>query len=124
MLRWRLDDGVTSYTFAFNPNQMTSPYASVPVRAFSTTDGVVLLQQVRFEPTLLQFSGVIQVQGQYDALLAWMAKTTPVALFDHLGRSMSVFIKSFAPVTVRSRNAWKHQYEMSVLVLTEPVDVV
>lgn len=122
-LRWRLDDGVTSYTFGFNPNEMDSPFADLPVAGAAATDGTALLLHGESAPKDLTFAGVLLDQAQYDALLAWTRNARRLTLFDHFGRSMSVFIQSFEPQTVRSRNQWKHTYQMRVLVLSEPVMV-
>lgn len=120
--RWNLDDGTTNYDFAVNPNQMSSPWFDVTVSAKPTTspDGRFILSEGARQPKELTISGVILAQDQYDQLVLWKNKRRRVYLTDHFNRRMLAFITSFTPKP-KQRATWMHEYDMTFLLLSEPV---
>jgi hypothetical protein len=120
--RWSLDDGAGDvYSFEVNPNEMSSPWEDINVVASVTTAGNFLLTQGSRQAKQFTFSGVLLTKDQYDVMVTWLQKKRRVYLIDHFGRRLIVFLTSFNP-TPKRRVGWKHQYEMTMLVLSEPVD--
>lgn len=120
--RWTLDDGAGDvYTFVVNPNAMSSPWLDVPVTASGTTapGGAILLTEGARTAKEMTISGVLLDQMQHDILAAWLNKRRRVYLTDHFSRRMIVFIKAYNPVPKR-RTSWKHDWEMTLLVLAQP----
>lgn len=121
-LRWKLDDGAGDvYSFQVNPNAMSSPWEDIAITASATTapGGAILLTEGQRTAKEMTISGVILEKSQHDVLAAWLKKRRRVFLSDHFGRTMIVFIKSYSPVPKR-RTTWKHDWEMTLLVLGSP----
>lgn len=123
MARWIFDDALgTTYSFAVNPNEMSSPWFDNNVQASPTVapDGGFILTEGPRAAKELTLSGVILAQAQYVEMVAWLKQRKRVYLTDHFNRRMIVFVRTFEPTPLR-RTTWKHSYSMTLIVLTEPV---
>lgn len=101
---WLLTDPIDSTTYLFpkNPNAMTSPY---PVQGTiqtltSVADPRPRAQTVR-SLTEWTFGGKYVSLAQREGLLAWVSKSYPIDLRDHLGRTWSVLFKQFDDTVIR-----------------------
>lgn len=126
-LRWRFEDPfdptlANTYTFAINPNAMTSPFPRRNITAKGTTaiNGRTLLVEGQRQPTEWTFSGDVLEPNHFEALRSWVLDRTgrKVFLYDHFGRKLTVVPTQFnaTPKRVIARY-WRHTYEVTCLVL-------
>lgn len=122
-IRWTFTDPVAgdSYTMDMNPNAMSSLGGPLQVRAAGIMPkGKVLLYGRPALPTDWEFTGVLRTQAQYEAFVDWMDRPNRIHLTDHLGRTLTIQMKSFAPVGGRARRGvpWRHTYSIKALVFS------
>lgn len=123
--KWLLHDlsGVLAdYTFAVNPNVLSSP---LPARALAM-HGVAIDGQIRgfgkVPPHEWTFGGILYDQAQYVALRDWVFRAGKTHLTDHLNRKFLVRLTIFNPVRAGTRrHPWRHKYEVSVTTFGGPL---
>lgn len=129
VLKWTIEDpadpnpATNKYTFAWNPNAMTSPF---PTRALSsqgtTVDGQVVMWEGQATPAKLTFRGSTRDSAHYEAIRSWVYdRTGRMFLKDHFGRRMLVVFESFAPEPPekhRIARYWAHSYTVVCWVLS------
>jgi hypothetical protein len=104
MIRWSLNDGVTTYTFPLNPKEMGPlgrTYSRQVLAPGATRTQARVLEGREGEAYPWEFSGRIYKQAHYDALELWSRKHMPVTLADHLGRTYKVILTHFDPKDLR-----------------------
>lgn len=126
-LRWRFEDPFdpylsNTYTFALNPNAMTSPFPRRNITARGTTaiNGRTLLTEGQRQPTEWTFSGDFLDPNHYEALRSWVLDRMGrrLYLYDHFGRKMTVVPLQFDPTPKRViARYWRHTYTITCLVL-------
>ena len=123
VVRWVLDDPITSasFTFPLNPKEMGGLDGARKKQVGSGTP-VEGRMRIWAEPQQVwewQFSGELFEQTSYDAFNTWVAKDYPVELTDHMGRVWSLLMVDFAPepkIPTR-RHPVRWTYVMRTLVL-------
>ena len=127
MSRWIFTDpiGATSYTFPINPNAMAtlSPShqrSALVGGAFESRMRVLQADHKMNGPFDWSFSGTINTQAHYDAMVTWLAKPNPINLTIHNGRVYNILLKEFKPVDKRSgkNNKTRWAYEMAATVVS------
>ncbi len=113
-----------SYSWEVNPNDADSPsyMKNVFYSSSAAPDGKIIMMEGKDEPSRVSFSGVTLTEAQYDEMIRWFNKRNQLELTDDLGRTMSIYITSFAPKRVRSTNyPWRHTYSVEAVVLDAEV---
>lgn len=130
-VRWLFYDPLSadSYTFAINPDSMTSPeppqkqVRTGPGRTQHSDPPGTQPRAVTFmtkpAPWEWEFSGAIREQAQYTALRDWVARGTAVMVRDHLSRVWKVYLTDFLPAEYpkASRIFWRIRYTVKVQIL-------
>jgi hypothetical protein len=122
--RWTFEtlDGVSTYTFSFNPNAATSPHAKDSLEWFCQTDGTFVGLRTLAKPVDWSFSGVLRDQIQYNELVDWVtAHRTRVRLITDLPETLIVRLNGFSPDRTgpqRTNVPWRHTYTMKALVFS------
>lgn len=120
-LRWTFNDGQTTWTTPVNPKMMTSPYPTkqMSVHATVRTSGQPLVFEGGPVPGSWQFSGKTEDYDHYSTLLAWVQKTCPITITDHVGRPYVVYLTGvkFTP-TLTVRSLWRYDYEVDAIVFS------
>jgi hypothetical protein len=128
--RWTLQDPATaeSWTFQFNPNQMTSVHAPKSLTIFSNAPvynpatepraGMGRVFQRSDEPYEWSFSGVIREQEHHDDLIYWTRKTGKLVITDHFGRQFTIRLLALDLNERRptARRAWRFEYTVKALM--------
>jgi hypothetical protein len=111
--RWIFSDATESYTFEVNPNDGGSPAAkkNLTYKATTARGGNLVITEGRDLPRVLEFSGTLLSQSQYQTFVHWLDKAGPITLTDDLGRSGQVVLTEFVPARKRTRHFdWRHGY--------------
>lgn len=122
VVRWVFEDPVTlvSYTFAINPSDGGAPGYQKTINYQNTAapDGKVISFEGRDQPRVMEFSGVLFTEAEYDAFFEWWNKRYQVSVTDDLGRTFSILINSFVPTRRRARShPWKHDYTIQATIV-------
>lgn len=125
-MKWRFDDPTTadSYTFAINPNVMTTPHqldslepgarsAVVPMES-NVRAGVARVLQGKRQPLEWSFSGVIREKAQYNAFYQWSRKRTRIQVTDHFGRTWEIRITEFQATEARPSARLKFKFDYTI----------
>lgn len=130
--RWRFEDPADPdpdtrfYTFAINPNEMSSPFGERAITYEGTTaaDGQPIMWEAQTPPTKWTFSGGILNHAHYEALRHWTYdRQGRLFLWDHFGRRLTVSLVNFEPTPKRAIGRyWRHEYTMTawVYAITAP----
>lgn len=116
MIKWTVDDGVTTMTFKVNPFDMSTPFPPKNLQV-STPLNLVTMQPATAPD--FSFNGNAYSDEEYDTLVEWHSKGLLLLLNDHLGRTFSV-VSSKLDITDRrdtARNNERYTYTWTVLNL-------
>lgn len=119
-IRWTLSDGVSTYTFPLNPNEMgsLSPQWSITTTPAGPKETRIRAVRAPKTPFEWSFSGKARSQQQYDDLLTWSNKAQLLTLTDHHARSWKIVIRQFRPTDLRRPgNITRWSYEVTTYVL-------
>ena len=130
--KWKFVDPTgaapASYTFAVNPNRMTSPFADreLDVQHTAAVDGIPLVSEGVRPPKSWQFAGVILDQAQLDEMNLWMAKSARIYVHDHFSRRFQVVLLGFdvEPGRKSYQYPWHHTYTMRTTVFKREKETV
>lgn len=122
VVKWRFEDPVLleTYIFEVNPNDGGSPqYAKNLIYTnTSAPDGAVIAFEGREKPKVLEWSGILLTEDQFNAYVEWYLKKYQIIVTDDLGREFSVIIESFAPKRQRAVHyPWKHSYSVKATIV-------
>lgn len=122
VVKWTFTDPTLSetYTFDVNPREGGSPDFKKSISQMSTSapDGLTLFFEGVDTPQVIEFSGVILDQNQYDTFVAWWDKRVLLQLTDDLDREFRVYVESFTPKRERRRShEYYHTYTMRCIVV-------
>ncbi len=123
VIRWTLTDPTDSstYQFAINPSSGGSPQYEKTITTENTTapGGNVLLFEGSDVPRTTSISGTILSLAHYQAMVTWYQKRHPVVMTDDLGRSLTIYIKSFKPQRKRSvSHRYLHDFTADLVILS------
>lgn len=122
VLRWVFFDPFDSstYTFACNPNTMTSPYPNKGTEegVQSPVTGQYRVSRPPVMPADWTFGGRIYSSAHHDALKLWVEKPRITHVTDHLGRTWQILLKEFLPTEryPTALNYDRYEYEIHALV--------
>ena len=131
--RWEFVDphagaSPASYTFAINPNRMTSPWLEkkLDLSVSTAADGMALVSEGQSPPKEWQFGGAILNQAHHDNLALWLRKTVRIYLYDHFRRRYTIYplTLDMTPIKWSPAYPFRHQYTMTVLTFADPVYTV
>ncbi len=125
VVKWNFYDPVTleTYTFDINPAEGGSPALNktITYKNTSAPDGKTLVFQGRNQPQVMEFSGTILNQSQYDAMIEWFNKVHQIKITDDLSREYWIVIESFDPKRERaSHYPYKHSYTVRATIVDWP----
>lgn len=125
VVRWDFDDPVLDETYVFdvNPSEGGSPKKKKNILSTPTVapDGVVLQFEGYPDPDLIEWSGTILYESQFNTLYDWWTKKHQIQLTDDLGRQVWIYIVDFKFERRRSSiYPWKHGYSITAHVLDWP----
>jgi hypothetical protein len=121
VVRWRLQDMLTNevHTVELNPNQMGG-YLFPKSYDFAVYGGG-RMRGVRAPSTPVEwtFGGVVRTESHHDSLITWERKPGKVRVYDHLGRTFEVMIRSLDMRDRRpsSGSTWRFEYTFNCLLL-------
>jgi hypothetical protein len=115
---WTITDGTETHTFERNPSIDGTPTYEKGIGTMSTLapDGQVVIYQGQRPPKTLTFSGLIDTEAEYDALVAWFDKDRIVRITDDHARTFDVVIAKFAPRRLLDGD-WRYSYSVSSIVV-------
>lgn len=125
VVRWVFDDPNTldTWEFAINPSEGGSPSYDKTITQQSTSapDGKVILFEGRDQPQIIEFSGVLFTEAEFNAFVEWWNKRYQIQVTDDLGRQFYIVITSFKPTRRRAiQHPWKHDYSVSATIVDWP----
>ena len=107
------------YVMEINPNDGGSLVVTKNINIVQNTgpNRVNILQEGQSQAPLLDFSGVILTQAQFEAMEQWYDRRTLIKLTDDLGREYYGVFSKWAPKrTRRASNFWYHTYDAEFTV--------
>lgn len=123
MQRWKFEtlDGLDSYTFEMNPNQMDSPLLERTIDSHVVGIDGKLRGFRKDQAKTWSFSGALHTQSQYEAFEQWL-HSGRIYLTDHLNRKFLVRLTNFDPTRGGTRRTpWRHTYVVSVTTYGGPL---
>lgn len=125
VVRWIFFDLVNDdeYTFEINPDAGGTPGYVKHVTSTSTTapNGKTLLFEGSREAQVLDWSGTILYETQFNAFVEWWTKEHQIRLTDDLGRVFYIIITDFVPKRIRNaQRPWKHSYTAKATIIDWP----
>ena len=124
--KWVIQDaapGGATYTFPFNPAEMTSPHPvrNVTVETTTATDGQPLSFEAAPRPHQWEFSGFTSDQDFLDELVARVESNKRYFLVDHRRRAWVVTFEHLdVQHQIKPTLPWAHRYTMRCLILSGP----
>lgn len=117
--RWTFHEPVDdeTYTVQINPNEGGTPAWVKTLHEQTTLGGRSVISEGPPEPQRIDASGVILDRDHLEGLVNLWRKRRQVLLTDDLGRQWWVYVTSLQPTRRRSRRAWRHDYQISCVVL-------
>jgi hypothetical protein len=111
---WQTGPTPYSYTWEVNPNAGGSPVVQKNMTLLQNVgpNRMNIVQEGQNQVPVLDFSGVILTQAQYEAMEAWYDRRVLIKLTDDLGRHFYGVFSKFAPKRERrAHNFWYHTYD-------------
>lgn len=132
---WKLEDTVLAETYFLPVNPHTddagmalSKVSTYQVVAATYQDSSLndrigtLIQLAPDEQVKFGYTGNVYNKAELEAWEYWASKPYPIEMTDDLGRTFLVYLESFQPSRVRSRQyPWKHSYKLTGWVFAEIV---
>ena len=115
LVRWTFTEVWTGITWEFriNPNEGGSPTFEKQMNIMTNTGPYRggILQEGRMSVPVVDFSGAILDQDQYEALESWFLKRVLIDMTDDVGRTFRGVITAFNPSRQRrAYRQWYHTY--------------
>ena len=121
VLRWVFQDVDSGerYTVEINPNQMSGYHLEKSFDWASHAGGRMRGVKADATPKEYSFGGVVRRKSHHDALVGWQKHPGKVRVYDHLGRTFEVMIKSLDMTDRRpvGDDTWRFQYTFNCLLL-------
>lgn len=123
--KWTFHDPVNSetYTFEVNPKDGGLP-ALRKVLAFQSmagSDGGLVTMETQPAPIVLNWTGTILSETEYNAFVFWFGKNHQVTLTDDFGQVNQVYLSSFTPTRKYVASyPWWHDYTVEAYVVALP----
>lgn len=115
---WKFYDGTNTYLLPVNPNAASMPSKKRNLTYQATPTGGQITYEGRKTPNVLNFSGDILQESQYNSFRLWFLKRKQVRITDDLGQNFWVYLTSFSPSRQKSREYdWMMTYSAEAFVL-------
>lgn len=125
--RWTLHDpagDLADFTFTYNPERMTSPWAPRTYTAESTTapTGQPIVWEAMQRAVEWEFAGYLDTEADLETLSSWLALNKRFYLIDHRQRNWVVTFTSYDPQPKRViGKPYAHTYTIKALIYEGPV---
>jgi hypothetical protein len=133
MAKWKLYDPEEDqyFSFEYNPSKDDGSFALNKSTAYqvnagsyrdnSNRDNIAnIIFESHKEVKKFSFSGNIYNKDEFDRLELWFSKKYDLILTDDLNRNFRIYVSSFSPSRIRSRQfPYKHSYTVKGIVHEE-----